>query len=110
MEKIGDNWNQDMRIVPINFNLEDKAMLGHCKMILEKTVINLLSIFNHNKKIWLLVYENVNLKGFSNRHLANFCLIILSVYSIFYSILGLQSEKIRRSQTYYTRDAPKKFS
>jgi hypothetical protein len=34
-EKLGDNWSQDMRIVPVNFNLEHKAMLGHCKMILE---------------------------------------------------------------------------
>jgi hypothetical protein len=25
-----------MRIVPVNFNKEHKAMLGHCKMILEK--------------------------------------------------------------------------
>src|SRR5919197_1968564 len=26
---------KDMRIVPVNFNSEHKAMLGHCKMILE---------------------------------------------------------------------------
>ena len=26
----------DMKIVPVNFNKEHKAMLGHCKMILEK--------------------------------------------------------------------------
>ncbi len=26
-----------MRIVPVNFNKEYKAMLGHCKMILEET-------------------------------------------------------------------------
>jgi hypothetical protein len=25
-----------MRIVPVNFNTEHKAMLGHCKMILEQ--------------------------------------------------------------------------
>ena len=25
-----------MRIVPVNFNTEHKAMLGHCKMILEE--------------------------------------------------------------------------
>ena len=25
-----------MKIVPVNFNKEHKAMLGHCKMILEK--------------------------------------------------------------------------
>jgi hypothetical protein len=25
-----------MRIVPVNFNKEHKAMLGHCKMILEQ--------------------------------------------------------------------------
>jgi hypothetical protein len=33
-----------MKIVPFNFNKEHKAMLGHCKMILEheprKTAIN----------------------------------------------------------------------
>ncbi|MFL6359019.1 MAG: hypothetical protein ACJ72V_06720, partial [Nitrososphaeraceae archaeon] len=31
-----DNWSQNMRIVPVNFNKEHKAMLGHCKMILEQ--------------------------------------------------------------------------
>jgi Terminase RNaseH-like domain len=35
-EKLGDNWSQDMKIVPINFNREHKAMLGHCKTILEQ--------------------------------------------------------------------------
>ncbi len=34
-EKLGDNWSQDMKIVPVNFNSEHKAMLGHCKMIFE---------------------------------------------------------------------------
>ena len=34
-EKLGDDWSQNMRIVPVNFNSEHKAMLGHCKMILE---------------------------------------------------------------------------
>jgi hypothetical protein len=34
-EGLGDNWSQDMRIVPVNFNKDHKAMLGHCKMILE---------------------------------------------------------------------------
>src|SRR3982750_3285877 len=34
-EKLGDNWSQDMKIVPVNFNSEHKAMLGHCKMLLE---------------------------------------------------------------------------
>jgi hypothetical protein len=29
------NWSQDMKVVPVNFNTEHKAMLGHCKMILE---------------------------------------------------------------------------
>jgi hypothetical protein len=29
------NWSQDMKIIPVNFNSEHKAMLGHCKMILE---------------------------------------------------------------------------
>jgi hypothetical protein len=34
-EKMSGSWSQDMRIVPVNFNSEHKAMLGHCKMILE---------------------------------------------------------------------------
>jgi hypothetical protein len=34
-EKLGDDWSQNMRIVPVNFNTEHKAMLGHCKMLLE---------------------------------------------------------------------------
>jgi hypothetical protein len=33
---LGDNWSENMRIVPVNFNSEHKAMLGHCKMLLEK--------------------------------------------------------------------------
>jgi hypothetical protein len=31
-----ENRNPDMRVVPVNFNTEHKAMLGHCKMILEQ--------------------------------------------------------------------------
>ena len=31
-----DDATKDIRIVPVNFNTEHKAMLGHCKMILEK--------------------------------------------------------------------------
>src|SRR5215213_9432353 len=31
----GDTWTKDMRVIPVNFNKEHKAMLGHCKMILE---------------------------------------------------------------------------
>src|ERR687884_618106 len=34
-EGLGDSWSKDMRIVPVNFNKEHKAMLGHCKMTLE---------------------------------------------------------------------------
>jgi hypothetical protein len=34
-EGLGDG-TQDMKIVPVNFNREHKAMLGHCKMILER--------------------------------------------------------------------------
>jgi hypothetical protein len=30
-----DGWTRNMKIVPVNFNSEHKAMLGHCKMILE---------------------------------------------------------------------------
>ena len=35
LEGLGDNWAEYMKIVPVNFNKEHKAMLGHCKMILE---------------------------------------------------------------------------
>jgi hypothetical protein len=34
-EGLGDNWGEYMKVVPVNFNKEHKAMLGHCKMILE---------------------------------------------------------------------------
>jgi hypothetical protein len=34
-EGSGDSWTKDMKIIPVNFNKEHKAMLGHCKMILE---------------------------------------------------------------------------
>jgi hypothetical protein len=34
-EGLGDSWSQNMKIVPVNFKSEHKAMLGHCKMILE---------------------------------------------------------------------------
>jgi hypothetical protein len=34
-EGLGDSWSQYMKIIPVNFNKEHKAMLGHCKMILE---------------------------------------------------------------------------
>ena len=30
-EKLGDNWSQDMRIIPVNFNSEHKAMLDIAK-------------------------------------------------------------------------------
>jgi N-acetylneuraminic acid mutarotase len=33
---LGDSWTKDMKIVPVNSNKEHKAMLGHCKMILER--------------------------------------------------------------------------
>ena len=34
-EGLGDSWSKDMKIIPVNFNKEHKAMLGHSKMILE---------------------------------------------------------------------------
>jgi hypothetical protein len=30
-----NGWTQNMRIIPVSFGKEHKAMLGHCKMILE---------------------------------------------------------------------------
>jgi hypothetical protein len=35
-EGLGNNWSENMKVVPVNFNKEHKAMLGHCKMILEQ--------------------------------------------------------------------------
>jgi hypothetical protein len=35
-EGLGDGWSKDMKVIPVNFNKEHKAMLGHCKMILER--------------------------------------------------------------------------
>ena len=35
-EGLGDDATKDMKMVPVNFNKEHKAMLGHCKMILEQ--------------------------------------------------------------------------
>jgi hypothetical protein len=35
-EGLGDSCSKDMKIIPVNFNKEHKAMLGHCKMILER--------------------------------------------------------------------------
>jgi hypothetical protein len=35
-EGLDDSWSQNMRIVPVNFKSEHKAILGHCKMILER--------------------------------------------------------------------------
>jgi Terminase RNaseH-like domain len=35
-EGLGDSWSKDMKIIPVNFNKEHKAMLGHCKLILEE--------------------------------------------------------------------------
>ena len=34
-EGLGNSCSQNMKIVPVNFNKEHKAMLGHCKMIFE---------------------------------------------------------------------------
>jgi hypothetical protein len=34
-QNLGANLSQDMKIAPVSFNSEHKAMLGHCKMILE---------------------------------------------------------------------------
>jgi hypothetical protein len=36
LEGLSDSWSKDMKIIPVNFNKEHKAMLGHCKMILER--------------------------------------------------------------------------
>ncbi len=38
-----ENATKDMKVFPVNFNKEHKAMLGHCKMILENEPKKLLS-------------------------------------------------------------------
>ena len=40
-EGLGDSWSKDMKIIPVNFNKEHKAMLGHCKMILEHELMKI---------------------------------------------------------------------
>ena len=40
-ENLGNNWSQDMKIVPVNFNTEHKA---NCKMILEQDPGKIASI------------------------------------------------------------------
>jgi hypothetical protein len=34
-EGLGDSWSQYMKVILVNFSKEHKAMLGHCKIILE---------------------------------------------------------------------------
>jgi hypothetical protein len=46
-EGLADNWGGYMKIVPVNFNKEHKAMLGHCKMILEQDTGKIA--INHDK-------------------------------------------------------------
>ena len=33
-EKLGDDWSENVKMVPVNFKSEHKAMLAHCKLIL----------------------------------------------------------------------------
>ena len=47
----GDDATRDMKVVPVNFNKEHKAMVGHCKMILEQDLemeklLSILSLTN----------------------------------------------------------------
>jgi hypothetical protein len=47
-EKLGDNnkWSQNMRIVPVNFNSEHKAMLDHWKTMMEKLLLIQIGLTN----------------------------------------------------------------
>jgi hypothetical protein len=52
----------DMKVVPVNFNKEHKAMLGHCKMILENEggliAINpekFDKLINHLGPLWIIM-------------------------------------------------------
>jgi len=35
-EGLDDSWSENIKIILVNFKSEHKAMLGHCKMILER--------------------------------------------------------------------------
>ena len=64
-----NNWSQDMKIVPVNFNKEHKAMLGHCKMILE----------SEGGRIAIIMMSS-----------SNFCILLLSI-SATYTLSVLES-------------------
>ena len=52
-----ENRKPDMRIVPVNFNSEHKAMLGHCKMIM--TGLNKLNLVDRDLYNFLQKHEVV---------------------------------------------------
>jgi hypothetical protein len=45
-KKMKWNWHNHMIIIPVSFNIEHKEMLGHCKMMLEKSYIAINPVFD----------------------------------------------------------------
>src|ERR1051326_3524685 len=45
-KKMKWNWHTHMIVIPVSFNTEHKEMLGHCKMMLEKSYIAINPIFD----------------------------------------------------------------
>jgi hypothetical protein len=45
-KKMKWNWHSHMTVIPVSFNTEHKEMLGHCKMMLEKSYIAINPTFD----------------------------------------------------------------
>jgi hypothetical protein len=45
-KKMKWNWHNHMTVIPVSFNVEHKEMLGHAKMMLEKSYIAINPIFD----------------------------------------------------------------
>jgi hypothetical protein len=45
-KKMRWNWHNHMTVIPVSFNVEHKEMLGHCKIMLEKSYMAINPIFD----------------------------------------------------------------
>jgi hypothetical protein len=45
-KKMKWNWHNHMTVIPVSFNVEHKAMLGHVKMMLEKGLVTINPVFD----------------------------------------------------------------
>jgi hypothetical protein len=45
-QKMKWNWNNHMTVIPVSFNVGHKEMLGHAKMMLEKSYVAINPIFD----------------------------------------------------------------